>query len=427
MNSLRVLDNEFLRNHELTNEILTASEKDKLFAGVPAVIKASERLLADLEIIWKEDPTLQNLPDILLEHSGKYLDIFVGYCSNQIKIDTTLKELRARKGSKFVEAVTQIESRPECQSLPLNSFLMLPMQRITRLPLLADAVLSKLSIENTDRSSWEKVLSTFTYVASECNEGARAAAQEAEMETITRKLEYSSKIKSLGLKNRHLIKKGPVIQLTMKADMEYKLTFGKKFNKTPLYLFLLTDYLLVTKIKHNTHDEAYIVIDVCKRNLLALESVSEDSPFAGRNAMMLTLLENYCGKQAEYVLTCESNTERERWLEAISPPKRETVGETLYEAWDCPQVMALYSYSPNQPDELSLQPGDVINVLRKMTDGWYHGEKLLNGEQGWFPANYTKEVASEHVRARNLKQRHRLLALTRSVLQKRAKQNLAIY
>ncbi|KAF7384864.1 hypothetical protein HZH66_011950 [Vespula vulgaris] len=427
LNSLRVLDNEFLRNHELTNEILTASEKDKLFAGVPAVIKASERLLADLEIIWKEDPTLQNLPDILLEHSGKYLDIFVGYCSNQIKIDTTLKELRARKGSKFVEAVTQIESRPECQSLPLNSFLMLPMQRITRLPLLADAVLSKLSMESTDRSSWEKVLSTFSYVASECNEGARAAAQEAEMETITRKLEYSPKIKSLGLKNRHLIKRGPVIQLTMKADMEYKLTFGKKFNKTPLYLFLLTDYLLVTKIKHNTHDEAYIVTDVCKRNLLALESVSEDSPFAGRNAMMLTLLENYCGKQAEYVLTCESNTERERWLEAISPPKRETVGETLYEAWDCPQVMALYSYSPNQSDELSLQPGDVINVLRKMTDGWYHGEKLLNGEQGWFPANYTKEVASEHVRARNLKQRHRLLALTRSVLQKRAKQNLAIY
>ncbi|XP_046831932.1 uncharacterized protein LOC124430003 isoform X1 [Vespa crabro] len=428
LNSLRVLDNEFLRNHELTNEILTSSEKDKLFGGVPAVIKASERLLADLEIIWKEDPTLNNLPDILLKHSDKYLDIFVGYCSNQIKIDMTLKELRARKGgSKFVEAVAQIESRPECQSLPLNSFLMLPMQRITRLPLLADAVLSKLSVENTaDRSSWEKVLSTFTYVASECNEGARAAAQEAEMEMITRKLEYSAKIKTLALKNRRLIKKGPVIRLTTKADMEYKLTFGKKFNKTPLYLFLLTDYLLVTKIKHNsTHDEAYIVTDVCKRNLLALETVSEDSPFAGRNAMMLTLLENYSGKQAEYVLTCESNTERERWLEAISPPKRETFGETLYEAWDCPQVMALYSYSPSQPDELTLQPGDVINVMRKMTDGWYHGEKLLNGEQGWFPANYTKEVASEHVRARNLKQRHRLLALTGSVLQRRAKQNLA--
>lgn len=68
--------------------------------------------------------------------------------------------------------------------------------------------------------------------------------------------------------------------------------------------------------------------------------------------------------------------------------------------------------------------GDVINVLRKMADGWYHGEKLLDGEQGWFPANHTKEVASEHVRARNLKQRHRLLALSNSVIQqRRAKQS----
>jgi len=68
--------------------------------------------------------------------------------------------------------------------------------------------------------------------------------------------------------------------------------------------------------------------------------------------------------------------------------------------------------------------GDVINVLRKMADGWYHGEKLLDGEQGWFPANHTKEVASEHVRARNLKQRHRLLALSNSVIQqRRARQN----
>lgn len=427
LNSLRVLDNEFLNNYELMNEILTPTEKNKLFAGVPGIIQASERLLADLETIWKEDPMLHNLPEVLLKHSEKYLDIFVGYCSNQVKIDMTLKDLRARKGSKFLEIISQIETRPTCQSLPLLSFLMLPMQRITRLPLLADAVLSKLPMENADRSSWEKVLSTFSYVASECNEGARAAAQEAEMEMIARKLEYSSKIKPLVLKNRYLIKKGSVIHLTMKAEMEYKLTFGKKFNKTPLYLFLLTDYLLVTKVKHNTHDEAYTVIDVCKRNLLALESVPEDSPFAGRNAMLLTLLENYCTKQVEYILTCESNTERERWIEAISPPKRDIVGETLYESWDCPQVMALYSYSANQPDELSLQPGDVINVLRKMADGWYNGEKLLNGEQGWFPANYTKEVASEHVRARNLKQRHRLLALTGSVLQRRAKQNLAIH
>ncbi|KAL0128329.1 hypothetical protein PUN28_003543 [Cardiocondyla obscurior] len=424
LNSLRVLENEFLNNYTLINEILTPSEKNKLFSGVPSVLSASQTFLTELETVWREDPILPGLSEVLLRHAEKCQATYVAYCSNQVSIDTTLKELKARKGVKFLETLRRIEMQPACQNLSLHSFLMLPMQRVTRLPLLADAILSKLSMGNSDRMSWEKVLSTLSNVVAECNEGARAAAQEAEMEALARKLEYTSKIKPIVLRGKQLVRSGSVVQLSARTDTEYKLTFGKKFTKTPLYLLLLTDYLLVTKLKSNAHDECYTVIDACKRNLLALESASEDSPFAGRNAMVLTFLENHCGRHVEYILTCENNTERERWLEAVSPPKRSLVGETLYESWDCPQVMAKYSYSPNQPDELSLQSGDVINVLRKMADGWYHGEKLLDGEQGWFPANHTKEVASEHVRARNLKQRHRLLALSNSVIQqRRARQN----
>ncbi|KOC62561.1 Ephexin-1, partial [Habropoda laboriosa] len=416
LNSLRVLRNEFF-NEPLINEILPPSEKDKLFGDIPSVLRASEQFLAELETVWRQDPMLYALPDVLLKYADKSLDIYVAYCSNQVSTDTTLKDLQTRRGLKFAETVSQIEARPTCQSLTLHSFLMLPMQRITRLPLLADAVLSKLPIEHADKSQWERVLSRFSHVVAECNEGARAAAKEIEMENLARKLEYSVKIKPILLKGKHLVKSGPVVQLSTKTDAEYKRTFGRKFNKTPLYLLLLTDYLLVAKYKSNTHDETYTVIDTCKRSLIALEPVLEDSQFAGRNAMLLTLLENYSGHQVEYILTCESDTERQRWLEAVSPSERSLIEETLYEVWDCPQVVALYCYSPNQPDELSLYPGDVINVFRKMSDGWYHGEKLLNSEQGWFPGNYTKEVASEHVRAKNLKQRHRFLAVSGNVLQ----------
>ncbi|XP_033315565.1 uncharacterized protein LOC117213937 isoform X2 [Bombus bifarius] len=426
LNSLRVLKNEFLNEPSL-DEILTPFEKDKLFGGIPSVLQASEQFLAELEAVWRYDPMLHGLPDVLFKYTDKCLDIYVAYCSNQVSIDTTLKDLRTRKGSKFIETISQIEARSTCQSLSLHSFLMLPMQRITRLPLLADAVLSKLPVECEDRSHWEKVLSSLSYVVAECNEGASTAAKEIEMENLIRKLEYSAKIKPIVLKGKHLVKSGPTVQLSTKADAEYKLTFGKRFNKTPLYLLLLTDLLLVAKQKSNTHDEMYTVIDTCKRSLIALEPVPEDSPFAGRNAMLLTLLENYSGHQIEYILTCESDTERQRWLEAVSSSKRGLPEETLYEVWDCPQVVALYYYSPNQPDELSLHPGDIINVFRKMSDGWYQGGKLLNGEQGWFPGNYTKEVASEHVRAKNLKQRHRFLTLSGNALQRRAKQQSATH
>ncbi|XP_015594715.1 uncharacterized protein LOC107267462 isoform X1 [Cephus cinctus] len=421
LNSLRVLENEFASNYELNNEILTTLERNKLFGGLSAVRMTSEKLLTDLENIWRDDPLLGDLPDALLKHAEKCSTTYIQYCSNQVTIDTVLKELRTRKGSKFVEVISNIEAHPACQSLSLHSFLMLPMQRITRLPLLADAVLSKLPTEHTERSVWESVLARLTQVVADCNEGARVAGQRVEMDALARKLEYSAKVTPVSLRDKYLVRSGAVVQLSGRTDAEYRLTFGKKFHKTPLYIFLLTDYLLVSKPKISAHDETYTVIDTCKRNLVALETASEDSLFAGRNAMILTLLENYQGREAEYVVTCDSDTERQRWLDAVSSPKSELVGERLYESWDCPQVMALYSYSPRQPDELALQPGDVINVLRKMIDGWHHGEKLLDGEQGWFPGNYTKEVASEHVRARNLRQRHRILALSGNILQRRAK------
>lgn len=94
LSSLRVLEEEFVRNLEVSPGMLTASEKEKLFGGVPGIRKASERLLADLENVWTEDPMMHGLPDVLLKHAKRSCSVYVQYCSNQVSIDTTLKELR---------------------------------------------------------------------------------------------------------------------------------------------------------------------------------------------------------------------------------------------------------------------------------------------------------------------------------------------
>lgn len=36
---------------------------------------------------------------------------------------------------------------------------------------------------------------------------------------------------------------------------------------------------------------------------------------------------------------------------------------------DCPQVQVAHNYVAQQPDELNLETGDVVNVLRKTKDG----------------------------------------------------------
>jgi hypothetical protein len=68
------------------------------------------------------------------------------------------------------------------------------------------------------------------------------------------------------------------------------------------------------------------------------------------------------------ILSCPSETERQRWLQATAPPTSENPHETLYEQWDCPQVVVKHAYQPLEPDELCLDTGDVVNVLKKMKD-----------------------------------------------------------
>ncbi|XP_011301830.1 uncharacterized protein Nost [Fopius arisanus] len=52
------------------------------------------------------------------------------------------------------------------------------------------------------------------------------------------------------------------------------------------------------------------------------------------------------------------------------------------------QCRALYQYSANLNDELSLSPGDVITIHQKQADGWWIGE--CAGRTGIFPATYVQ-------------------------------------
>ncbi|CAD7083596.1 unnamed protein product [Hermetia illucens] len=40
---------------------------------------------------------------------------------------------------------------------------------------------------------------------------------------------------------------------------------------------------------------------------------------AGKNLILMTLLENHDGKTVELILSCSSVSERQRWLEATKP------------------------------------------------------------------------------------------------------------
>ena len=54
-------------------------------------------------------------------------------------------------------------------------------------------------------------------------------------------------------------------------------------------------------------------------------------------------------------------------------------------------VIAIYDYSAENADELTLHEDEIVYVVKKNDDGWYEG--VLNGVTGLFPGNYVETIS----------------------------------
>ena len=68
----------------------------------------------------------------------------------------------------FREYLKRLESKKICQNLNMQSFLLLPMQRITRLPLLILAILNRTPLDYPDQSLVESTLRNVQKVKINC-------------------------------------------------------------------------------------------------------------------------------------------------------------------------------------------------------------------------------------------------------------------
>jgi neuronal guanine nucleotide exchange factor len=412
LKSLNVLINHFANSPKFVGDFAVLCPKDKsiLFNDVYEVRACSEKLLHDLETRWQETILLSGISDIILHHARNNFSIFIKYCSNQIGQDKTLKRLKS-ENVYFADTLKELESSQACQSLSMYSFLMLPMQRITRLPLLTAAIISHLPSDSPELTPCKEALDVLNSLVKECNEATRHKERMEEMKNISQTIDFRG-LKSIPLisSSRWLIKRIKCTKISWKENPE-KLTFGKRVNKQNLVLFLFTDLLLICKKKS---DDKFAVIDYSHRNMVEVSELesSHGIPGLGEHSgfpAWLTLLQNHEHKTQEMLISFSSESDRFRWIEVVSPVISNVPGEKIYESWDCPKIEVISSHEPSEHDEIAISKGETANVLKKTNDGWLFVEKCSDGCQGWLPKNTTLEVESDHKRAKNFKQRYQFL------------------
>ncbi|XP_006902162.1 PREDICTED: rho guanine nucleotide exchange factor 26 [Elephantulus edwardii] len=410
--SLEILIRMFKNSKELS-DTMTKTENHHLFSNITDVCEASKKFFMELEARHQNNIFIDDISDIVEKHTASTFDPYVKYCTNEVYQQRTLQKLLATNPS-FKEVLSRIETHKDCRNLPMISFLILPMQRVTRLPLLMDTICQKTSKDSPKYEVCKRALKEVSKLVRLCNEGARKMERTEMLYTINSQLEFKIKPFPLVSSSRWLVKRG---ELT--AYVEDTVLFSKRTSKQQVYFFLFNDVLIITKKKG---EESYNVNDYALRDQLLVESCdSEDLNFSlGKNSstmlysrqssashlFTLTVLSNHANEKVGMLLGTETQSERARWTTALGHSSGKQPDRT-----SLTQVEIIRSFTAKQLDELSLQVADVVLIYQQVSDGWYEGERLRDGERGWFPMECAKEITCQATIDKNVESMGRLLGL----------------
>ncbi|KAJ7325038.1 hypothetical protein JRQ81_018058 [Phrynocephalus forsythii] len=393
--SLNLLIYHFMENERL-KKILHPSEAHILFSNVMDVMTVSERFLLDLEKRVEENIVISDVCDIVYHHTVNHFSVYVTYVSNQTYQERTYKQVLQDKPA-FREIISQLELDPKCKGLPFSSFLILPFQRITRLKLLVQNILKKVEEKSEREITALEAHKELETVVKACNEGVRKMSRTEQMISIQKKLEFKIKSVPIISHSRWLLKQGELQQ--MNGPKTSRTLRTKKLFRE-VYLFLFNDLLVICR---QINGDKYQVFDSAPRGLLRVEEL-EDQGQSLANVFILKLLENADDREVSYMLKASSQSEMKRWMILLAPNRRTKFVSFTSRLVDCPQVQCVHPYVSQQPDELSLELADVLNILEKTDDGWIFGERLHDQERGWFPTSMVEEIMNPKIRSQNLKE-----------------------
>uniref|UniRef100_A0A3P8RR38 Rho guanine nucleotide exchange factor 26 n=1 Tax=Amphiprion percula TaxID=161767 RepID=A0A3P8RR38_AMPPE len=418
LHSLDILIRMFKNSAELS-EAMTKTEHHHLFSNITDVCEASKKFFKELEERHQQSIVIDDISDIVFKHAQSNFDPYVTYCSNEVYQQRTLQRL-VSKNPAFKEVLTRIEGHPDCRNLPMISFLILPMQRITRLPLLMDTICQKTPKDSTQYEECTKALQAVSKVVRKCNEGARTMERTEMMYTINSQLEFKIKPFPLVSSSRWMVKRG---ELT--AFVEDNGIFLKRTSRQQVYFFLFNDVLIVTRKKS---EESYTVIDYALRNQISVSSCQPEdlnlSPVRSTASMLssrqpganhlfrLCFYSNHSGEKVAMILGTELLNERARWTSALG---QNVNNKKSQDRTNIMQVEVIRTYTAKQPDELSLQVADVVLVSQTVEDGWYEGERLRDGERGWFLSECAEPITCQATIERNMQRMDRLQGLETNV------------
>ncbi|XP_070284876.1 intersectin-2 isoform X2 [Myotis yumanensis] len=220
---------------------LTEGEMTLIFVNWKELIMSNTKLLKALRVRKKtggEKMPVQMIGDILAAELS-HMQAYIRFCSCQLN-GAALLQQKTDEDTDFKEFLKKLASDPRCKGMPLSSFLLKPMQRITRYPLLIRSILENTPESHVDHSSLKLALERAEELCSQVNEGVREKENSDRLEWIQTHVQCEGLAEQL------------IFNSLTNCLGPRKLLHSGKLHKTKsnkeLHGFLFNDFLLLTHL-----------------------------------------------------------------------------------------------------------------------------------------------------------------------------------
>ncbi|XP_056872621.1 intersectin-2a isoform X3 [Takifugu flavidus] len=218
---------------------LTEEEMGVIFVNWRELIMCNTKLLKALRVRKKsggENMPVQLIGDLLASELA-HMQPYIRFCSCQLNAAALLQS-KTHDHPDFKDFLKKIATNYRCKGMPLSSFLLKPMQRITRYPLIIKNILEHTPDGHADQGPLREALERAEELCSQVNEGVREKENSDRLEWL----------------QAHIQCEGPIEHLVFNSLTNClgprKLLHSGRLYKTKssreLWAFLFSDFLLLT-------------------------------------------------------------------------------------------------------------------------------------------------------------------------------------
>uniref|UniRef100_A0A8C2X5E5 Intersectin-1 n=1 Tax=Cyclopterus lumpus TaxID=8103 RepID=A0A8C2X5E5_CYCLU len=222
-------------------ELLTEKEVAMIFVNWKELIMCNIKLLKALRVRKKmsgDRMPVKMIGDILTNQLP-HMQPYIRFCSCQLN-GATLIQQKTDDNPEIKDFLKRLAMDPRCKGMPLSSFLLKPMQRVTRYPLIIKNIIENTPESHPDNSHLKAALEKAEELCSQVNEGVREKENSDRLEWI------QAHVQCEGL-SEQLVFNSVTNCLGPRKFLHSGKLFKAKSSKE-LYGFLFNDFLLLTQV-----------------------------------------------------------------------------------------------------------------------------------------------------------------------------------